>query len=267
MVFYKGGCVIDIIKQTVVRFINREGFDSAAILSFSTLFAIVPGLAVGLSVFSLSPYFAELQQHLEQFLFSQLLPKNYDIATNYVQQFIAHAQALKGFTFVFLLLTVVLLLLEIDKRINLIWHDKCRRHWVQSLVSYVLVLFVGPILVGASLFVSSYVVALEFFTQLPIASYTPFLVTLGLSSLGFSILYYATPLKKVRFANALKAGIVATIGLEIIKYLLFIYIQYFPVYELIYGTLSILMLIMLWIYLAWVIVLLGGCFCYCLENK
>jgi membrane protein len=93
------------------------------------------------------------------------------------------------------------------------------------------------------------------------------LVTLALSSLGFSILYYATPLKKVRFINAFKAGVMATLGLEIIKYALFVYIQYFSVYELIYGTLSVLMLLMLWIYLAWIIVLLGASFCYCLESK
>lgn len=255
------------IGAVLKRFIQRQGFDSAAILSFSTLFAIVPGLAVGLSVFSLSPYFSELQQHLEQFLFTQLLPKNYDIVQNYVQQFIAHAQALKGFTFAFLLITVVLLLSEIDKRINLIWHDKHRRHWIQSLVSYVFVLFVGPILVGASLFASSLVIALKFFNESAVASYTPLLAAFILSSLGFAILYYAAPLKKVRFINAIKAGVIATVGLEVIKYALFAYIQYFPIYELIYGTLSILMLIILWIYLAWIIVLLGASFCYCLENK
>ena len=57
------------------------------------------------------------------------------------------------------------------------------------------------------------------------------------------------------------------IGLEVIKYAMFAYIQYFPVYELIYGTLSILLLVMLWVYLAWIIVLLGASFCYCFENK
>jgi len=256
-----------IIKQTINRFLDRDGFDSAAILSFSTLFAIVPGLAVGLSVFSLSPYFLELQQYLEQFLFTQLLPKNQGVVENYVQQFVAHAQELKGFTFVFLLTTVIFLLSAIDKRINLIWHDEHRRHWVQSLVSYMLVLFIGPILVGASLLVSSLVMALTFFNQLSVAPYMTILVTLGLSSLGFSILYYATPLKKVRFINAFKAGVIATLGLEIIKYALFVYIQYFSVYELIYGTLSVLMLLILWIYLAWIIVLLGASFCYCLESK
>jgi Ca2+/H+ antiporter len=74
--------------------------------------------------------------------------------------------------------------------------------------------------------------ALTFFNQLSVAPYMTTLVTLALSSLGFSILYYATPLKKVRFINAFKAGVMATLGLEIIKYALFVYIQYFSVYEL-----------------------------------
>jgi membrane protein len=102
---------------------------------------------------------------------------------------------------------------------------------------------------------------------LPAAEYAPFLLPFVLSCFGFSILYYAVPLEKVRFINALQAGLIAAALLEVIKYAMFIYIQYFPMYELIYGTLSILMLVMLWVYLAWVIVLLGASFCYCFENK
>ncbi|SFV87104.1 Inner membrane protein YihY, formerly thought to be RNase BN [hydrothermal vent metagenome] len=259
--------MITIIKQTLVRFIDREGFDSASILSFSTLFAIVPGLALGLSVFSLSPYFAELQQHLEQFLFNQLLPQNYAMAKDYIQQFISHAQGLKGFSSLFLLVAVLFLLYEIDKRINFIWHDEHHRHWMHSLLSYTSVLFLGPILVGTSLLVSSYVIGLEFFNQFLITTYAPIFIALMLSISGFTILYYATPTKKIRLTSAFKAGVITTIGLEILKYVFLIYIQYFPVYELIYGTLSILMLAMLWVYLAWIIVLFGASFCYCLESK
>ncbi|MEO1890363.1 MAG: YihY family inner membrane protein [Candidatus Thioglobus sp.] len=255
------------IAAVLKRFVKRQGFDSAAILSFDTLFAIVPGLALGLSVFSLSPYFADLQQHLEQFLFTQLLPQNYDAAKDYIQQFIVQAQSLKGLTSGFLVFAGMLLLYEVDKRVNSMWHDAHHRHWMQGLISYLFVLFLGPIFVGASLFFSSYVMALELFNQLPMAGYAPFIAPFVLSSLGFAILYYAVPLESVRFSNALKAGVIAAIGLEIIKYAMFAYIQYFPVYELIYGTLSILLLVMLWVYLAWIIVLLGASFCYCFENK
>ncbi len=255
------------ITAVLKRFVERQGFDSAAVLSFDTLFAIIPGLALGLSAFSLSPYFADLQKPLEQFLFTHLLPQNVGIAKDYVQQFVAQAQAIKGFTSVFLVFAVMLLLYEIDKRINLTWHDSHHRHWMEGLVSYLFVLFLGPILVGASLFFSSYIVASKLITDIPVVNqvsmFTPFL----LSILGFAVLYYSVPLERVKFISALKAGIIASILLEIIKYAMFVYIQYFPLYELIYGTLSILMLAMLWVYLGWMIVLLGANFCYFFENK
>ncbi len=200
-------------------------------------------------------------------MFTHLLPQNVGIAKDYIQQFIAQAQAIKGFTSIFLVFAVMLLLYEIDKRINLTWHDSHHRHWMEGIVSYLFVLFLGPILVGASLFFSSYIVASEFIADLPVITqisvFTPFL----LSSLGFAVLYYSVPLEKVRFVNALKAGVIAATLLEIIKYAMFVYVQYFPVYELIYGALSILLLMMIWIYLAWLIVLLGASFCYCFENK
>ncbi|MBT3447401.1 YihY family inner membrane protein [uncultured Candidatus Thioglobus sp.] len=255
------------IETVLKRFVKRQGFDSASILSFSSLFALVPGFALGLSVFSLSPYFYDLQQYLEQFLYTQLLPQNYGTAKEYIQQFINQAQSLKGISSSFLIFAVMLLLFEIDKRINLVWHDVHHRHWMRGLISYLFVLFLGPIFVAASLFFSSYVVASDIFSQLPMINHAPLFTPLILSSVGFSILYYAVPLEKVRYINALKAGVIAAILLEIIKYAMFVYIQYFPIYEFIYGTLSILMLLMIWIYLAWLIVLLGASFCYCFENK
>lgn len=249
------------------RFVKRQGFDSAAILSFDTLFAIIPGLALGLSVFSLSPYFTELQKHLEQFLFAQLLPQNYDVAIAYIHQFVAQAQSIQGISFAFLMFAVILLLYEIDKRINLTWHDHHHRHWMQGIVSYLFVLFLGPILLGASLFFSSYIMALELISSLPGVSAFSWLMPVVLSSFGFALLYYAVPLEKVNFTNALKAGVIAALLLELIKYAMFVFFQYFHLYELIYGTLSIVMLVILWIYIAWVIVLIGASFCYCFENK
>ncbi len=255
------------IISALKRFVERQGFESASILSFSTMFAIIPSLALGLGVFSLSPYFYELQQYLEQFLYNQVLPHNYDVVKDYIQQFVNQAQSLKGISVGFLFSAVILMLYEIDKRINLIWHDAHHRHWMRGLLSYLFVLFLGPLFLATSLFLSSYVAASDMFSQLPVIDYAPLIVPLVLSSIGFSILYYAVPLEKVRYVNALKAGVIAAILLELIKYLMFLYVQYFPIYELIYGALSMLLLLMIWIYLAWLIVLLGASFCYCFEHK
>ncbi len=255
------------IAQVLKRFVKREGFDGAAVLSFNTLFALVPSLTLGLSVFSLSPYFAQLQTHLEQFLFTHLLPKNYGVAKDYIADFVLHAQNIKGMSMGFLIFAVLLLLYEIDRRINLVWHEKHHRHWMEGLISYAFVLFLGPILLGASLFASSYIAASELLNNLSIwtevSQYLPWL----LSSVGLAMIYYFVPVEMVRFSNALKAGVLVAILLELLKYAVFLYIQYFPIYELIYGALSAAMLLMLWVYLAWMVVLLGASFCYCLEKK
>ncbi|HAY41860.1 MAG TPA: hypothetical protein DCX64_06235 [Gammaproteobacteria bacterium] len=255
------------VNAALKRFIDRDSFDSAAVLSFATIFAIVPGLSLALSIFSLSPYFVDFQSHLEEFLFNQLIPQNHDLAIGYIQQFIFQAQSIKGLSSIFLIFAVLLLLYEIDKRINLVWHSNHRRHWMKGLASYLFVLFLGPILIGVSLFASSYVMALELFDVLSIDLYNSFIVPLLLSSFGFSIMYFVVPEEPVRFISATKAGIIAATLLEIIKHAMFFYIQYFNFYEVIYGTLSVLMMVIIWIYLAWVIVLFGANFCYCLEDK
>ena len=255
------------IKQVLIRFGQREGFDSAAILSFNTLFALVPALTLGLSVFSLSPYFSRLQQHLEQFLFTQLLPQNYDVAKDYIADFVTQAQSITGISVGFLIFAVMLLLYEIDKRINLVWHEKHHRHWMEGLISYAFVLFLGPILLGASLFASSYIAASELLSGLTVWSNVSQYLPWVLSSVGLAMIYYFVPVEMVRFSNALKAGVLVAVLLELLKYAVFLYIQYFPIYELIYGALSAAILLMLWVYLAWMVVLLGASFCYCLENK
>ena len=85
---------LNILKLVLIHLKSKNGFDSAAVLSFSSLFAIVPTLGLIFSVFSLSSYFAELQLHLDGFLFEQLLPQNYQVVNQYIHQFILSAQNL-----------------------------------------------------------------------------------------------------------------------------------------------------------------------------
>ena len=87
-----------------------------------------------------------------------------------------------------------------------------------------------------------------------------------LSGLGVGILYYAAPLSTPKILNAIKAGLVAAFFLEVVKSVILIYIQFFPLYELIYGTTSMILLFMLWVYLSWMIILFGGCYCFVIER-
>lgn len=246
---------------------SKNAFDSAAVLSFSTLFAIVPLLSLIFSVFSLSPYFSDLQQYLEGFLFEQLLPKNYELVKQYIHQFIVSAQKLKGISLLFLLLAVVFLFRQVDSRINSIWGVKKIRHIGIDLLVYLLVLTLGPLLLASSLFVSSYLSASKLFVFVPMGGIFVSSLPIILSAIGLSLLYYFIPSEKISFKNAIKSGFIAAFFLEILKSLMLIYINYFPLYELIYGALSMLLLFMLWVYFSWVLVLFGASVSFCFHQQ
>ena len=209
------------------RFVNSKGFDSAAILSFKTLFAFVPALALALSVFSLSDYFVDFQGQLEAFLFQHVLPSDADQAKAYLSTFIAQAQSLRGPSIVFFIVTGAFLLLSIDQRMNLIWDRASQRNWLNSLLSYLFVLLIGPILVGVSLLLSSYMLALDLLSTVSDYAYSSYIVAFALSCLGLSLTYFLVPLSKVRFTSALKAGVMAAIILELIKYSIYGYLFFF----------------------------------------
>ena len=258
---------MNILKSALTHLKSKNGFDSAAVLAFSTLFAIVPTLTLVFSVFSLSPYFADLQQHLEGFLFKQLLPQNYEVVNHYIHQFIASAQKLKGISVLFLLAAAFFLFREVDHRINSVWETKKTRHFGLGLLIYLLVLVLGPLFLAGSLFVSSYLSASKLFVFVPMGGIFVSSLPIILSAIGLSLLYYFIPSEKVTFKNAIKSGFIAAFFLEILKSILFIYINYFPLYELIYGALSMLLLFMLWVYFSWVLILFGASVSFCLYQK
>jgi membrane protein len=255
------------LKLALKHFTDKKLTDSVAVLSFSTLFAIIPTITLAFTVFALSPYFAELQTHLEKFLFEQMLPQNYDNAIIYIQKFITSAQKIKGFSLVFLFIVVIFLFREVDKRINLIWNTDKNRHLGKGILLYISSLLLGPLLIGASLFVSSYISNSEIFIFIPMGGILISSLPIILSGLGVSILYYASPLQKPTIKNAIKAGVLSAFLLEVVKSIMLVYINYFPLYELIYGAMSMLLLFMLWVYVSWLIIIFGGCYCYILENK
>ena len=173
----------------------------------------------------------------------------------------------REFSLIFLAIIVILLFREVDKRINLIWQNEKTRHLGKGVALYMSSLILGPLLIALSLLLSSYISTSEIFIFIPMGAIFIASLPIIISGIGVAVLYYASPLKKPSFANSLKAGLLAAFFLEVVKSIMLIYINYFPLYELIYGTMSMLLLFMLWVYFSWFIVLFGGCYCYILENK
>lgn len=257
--------------KVFVRFRQNQGTDAVAILAYTTLIGIVPLLAVMLSLFSVSTYFESFETVVMEHVVRNLMPDSQPIIEEYLMMFSMQAVNLKGPGLVVMLFTTLMLLWKIDQKLNGLWPGGLKRKWWVSILHYLGVSLLGPILLGLSLVSSSYVLALPW-----LAETTPWLekLTFGISLLplifsllGFMLLYKLVPVAYVPIKAAFVGGLFATIQLELLKSGFALYIKWFPTYDLIYGAFASVPLFLLWLYLIWFIVIWNGALVVTLTQR
>jgi membrane protein len=251
----------------VLRFAGRrageeEIFQVASSLTLTTVLAIVPMLAVVLSLFTAFPVFQKFRVALEDFLTNSLMPPAVsDNIMNYLNQFARQASRLTAIGGTFLVVTSVMLIMTIDKTFNDIWHVTRQRPWPQRALVYWAVVTLGPVVTGASLWATSFVAreSMGLVRDVPqliglAISFIPLLLT----GLGFAALFVIVPNRRVYWKDALAGGFGTAIVLEIMKAAFAYYVTRFPTYTVIYGAFATLPIFLLWIYMSWLAVLFGG---------
>jgi membrane protein len=126
---------------------------------------------------------------------------------------------------------------------------------------YWALLTLGPLLFGLSLTVTSqlFMATNDFVRAVPVLGalfYT--LVSIGLATGAYTLLYMAVPNRFVDWRDAVWGALVAAVAFEIAKRLFAVFIKQFPNYTIIYGALAALPLFLLWMYLSWMITLVGA---------
>ncbi len=235
---------------------------TASSLTFTTTMALVPLFTVALAVFTAFPMFAKLQDALQGWLLQSLIPDT--IARQvlgYLNQFAGKANRLGAVGLAALFITALALVLTIDRTLNSIWRVKRPRPLGQRVLVYWAAMTLGPLLLGASLSLSSYVLSASrgLVTTMP----GTVQVLLGVAEFfllaaGLAALYRYVPNTPVRRGHAWAGGFFAATGIELAKKLLAIYLGKVPTYSVVYGTFATLPILLVWIYVAWVIVLLGA---------
>jgi membrane protein len=223
--------------------------------------SLVPLIVVMLSVMTAFPLFADLQVIIEQFVYKNFLPAAGDTVQEYLTGFVSNASKMSAVAIAFLFLAALLLISAIDKTFNKIWRVYEKRRTITSFAMYWMVLTLGPILVGASIAISSYLLSM-----VPVDEYDVFglfnilvrTLPLATSIIAFVILYIAVPNKVVPFKSALVGAVIAGVLFELAKKAFALYITAFPSYQIIYGALATIPIIFLWVYVSWLIVLLGS---------
>jgi membrane protein len=253
-------------KSTAVTLRERFREDrlglSASSLTFTTTIALVPFITVALALFTAFPMFAKFQDVLQKWLVESLIPEN--IARQvlgYLTQFAGKANRLGTVGLAALFVTALSLVFTIDRTLNGIWRVRRPRPLGQRVLVYWAAITLGPLLLGASLTITSYVVS----ASRGLVGDLHGSVRLLLDTLEFSLVaagmaaaYHYVPNTQVKWSHAWIGGVFAAAGVEVAKKLLTLYIGMVPTYSAVYGAFATVPILLVWIYVAWVIVLLGA---------
>nr|Q3AS27.1 RecName: Full=UPF0761 membrane protein Cag_0935 [Chlorobium chlorochromatii CaD3] len=242
-------------------------FISAGSLAFQTLLSIVPVLAVVLSVLNLFEVFTPFQHSLETFLVENFMPATGRLLHGYLLEFVGKTGNIPLLGSLLLFVIALSLLSTVDQTLNDIWGIRAPRKALQGFTLYWTVLTLGPLLIVSSLAASSYVwytiftdegALFELKTRL--LALFPFINSI----VAFFLLYMLVPKRRVRIAHAFAGALVASLLLELSKRWFLFYVTHVATFEHIYGALSVVPMLFFWVYLAWVVVLVGAEFVYCL---
>lgn len=241
----------------------------AASLTFTSLLALVPLMSVAFSLFSALPLFSGWLATVEQFVLDIFVPTVGEGVKNYLLGFVHRTAGLSTVGSAGLFVTAILLLNTIDVTFNRIWRIKRTPRTLIRLLLLLLFLLLGPLILAASLATTTFVMALpqvsETVNSVGLNSLILTMLPMIATCVLLAFMYHWVPNTPVLWRHAFAGGAIATILFEAAKYLFALYIAWFPTYELLYGALAAIPLLLLWMYVSWLIVLLGAEITYNLE--
>lgn len=244
------------------RFVEDRCLMVAGSLTYTSLLALVPVFAVTITLTARVPLVRDFILQVKAFILKNFLP---DVAGrmvgDYMEQFAQNAARLTFIGLVIILATAIALMFTIDGAFNDIWRTKQRRSWWKRLAAYLTLLSLGPLLIGASLSVTSYVVhwSGKFGRVLPLLDdWLLKIIPFGLTTLALVLAYRAVPNRYVPIRHAVIGGIFAALLFELVKHLFVAYIVRVPTYNLVYGAFASVPIFLLWLFCCWMVVLVGA---------
>lgn len=256
---------------TIRFFTEKRVMTQASALTYSTLLAIVPILAVVFAIARGFGYNKYIEIWFRELLASQ--PQVADVMVGFVNSYLVHTKSgiFLGVGLIFMLYTVLMLVNNVEETFNKIWQVNNSRPIIRSFANYLAMFFLFPIIIvistGLSVFMETVADSMVDFTLLgpvihKLLNFSPYM----LMSLLFIVLYVYMPNTEVRISCAILPGILAGIAMQILQ-IVYIHSQIWVTgYNAIYGSFAALPLFMLWVQISWTICLFGAQLTYTNQN-
>ena len=245
--------------------------DAASALTYSTLLAIVPIMAVVFAIARGFGYNKYIEEWFRDALASQ--PQAAEVIVGFVNSYLVHTKSgiFLGVGLIFMLWTVIMLINNIEQTFNYIWQVKKPRSLFRTITDYMAMFLIVPIIIvitsGISIFVATVSDSIEGYALLaPVMRFIIALMPYIFMSAVFIALYLFMPNTKVKLGCAIVPGILAGVAMQGLQ-LVYIYSQiWVSSYNAIYGSFAALPLFMLWVQISWTICLFGAELCYTSQN-
>lgn len=241
----------------------------ASSLTFVTLTSLVPILAVGLALYKGFGMGDEQLASVSQMDWFLQMPEQWQEFAQKILDIVSttNFSALGGIGLVFFVFTAVLLLANVEKSFNRVWGVDKSRSLLRQITNYTSVLVLVPVLIGLAGALKAQVAINRKFLDLDVNAWAQNLASFGIMWLAIGFLYVFVPNTRVRLRSALVSSLLTT--------LVFLgWMQMFTVmqtgvvnYNRIYGAFAAVPVFLLWMYVTWVILLLGAEFTFALQNS
>ena len=259
--------ILQFLQLLISRFFQHRGPANAGSLAYTTLLSLVPLMTVMLAIFTAFPVADKVSEVIQHFIFDNFVPASGAAVQDYLGEFSANAGKMSGVGTVALLAVALMLMEAIDSTLNDIWEVRRQRGLLKKFMIYWAVLSIGPLLIAFSVLASSYLVSLPMITEATATGWGHKLlgwVPIAASALAFGLIYLLVPNRHVKGLHAMLGGLLAAWLFELAKDGFALYVTTFPSYQTIYGAMAAIPLFLIWLYLTWLVVLLGAEFTHCL---
>lgn len=244
------------------QFLRNHCISSAAALSFNSLLALVPLLSIAFAILSSFHVLKDVKTHILNYIFNHFFLESRSIIQEYLEEFISNIQHLDVVGLSVLIFSMLLVFTTIEKTFNAIWYIEKPRPFIQRVLAFWALITLGPLMAGIGVNILLSIVIefsqYDYLLRDPIIQIFSFILPFFILSIIFTILYLIIPNHPIRLCHAVLGGTCTALTLELCRHAFVAYITYLPSYQIIYRTLSILPLFIIWMYIFWGLLLYGA---------